>query len=444
MKIQAKVNSLDAWACIYALIVLIISIFTSSFSLLLFGLYFILALPFVRSVEHYIVICLLFSTISYYFTGAYEEIYSMYTILVVLIVLKTFIIDGGFLQFSKKNILSIIALIVLSLISYKLSKFNYSNGLYRLGYLLIVSIFVGNFVRCRLKTICEILPKIAATMVLGYLFTIAISGIYIDGRLTIANDINTNTFGMSCAQLGCILLMTAFFNKEHRMRNIVLCTIILILALLSGSRGAILAFILSCLIVVIVYSKRAGTLSGSLFKLSIAGIVLLCLVYFLVIFTGLDTSRFKISDIIASGGSRRTLIYSSLIPYIFENGFWKFGYGPGHECSRQIILSLIGWDYSHSHNLFLESFGELGIGGLIFTCICLFRSLIDIDKISKKYENSYVLVAMLICLVINGMAESYFIDAVFWILIAVCRNNFIDIENIDSETSDFLISNEVI
>ena len=332
----------------------------------------------------------------------------------------------GKLEFNANNLILIIMLGVLACWSYIESPFHYFNGLFRLLYLLLLSVVVGNFIRLKISVICEMLPKTASIMVVGYLLSVLIKGSLIDGRLTIANSVNTNTFGMSCAQLGCILLMTAFLNKAQMRKNLVLCAIVVMLALLSGSRGALLAFALASAIVVIIYAKKNGRLTGTMFKLAIAGTVALGGMYLVLILTGLDTSRFSVAEIIASGGSRRSLIYESLIPYIIKNGYWKIGYGPGHECSRQVIMSLIGWDYAHSHNTFLEAFGELGIMGLLILIWSIKKSLKNIYGVCKIYKEAYLFVTILICLLINGLAESYFFDAVLWLLLAICRNNFIE------------------
>lgn len=175
------------------------------------------------------------STISYYFTGAYEEIFSIYTILLILIMARVLFLYKGKLEFNANNLILIIILGVLACWSYIESPFHYFNGLFRLLYLLLLSVVVGNFIRLKISVICEILPKTASIMVVGYLLSVLIKGSLIDGRLTIANSVNTNTFGMSCAQLGCILLMTAFLNKAQMIKNLVLCAIVVILALLSGS-----------------------------------------------------------------------------------------------------------------------------------------------------------------------------------------------------------------
>lgn len=425
MKFESK-QFMNFWSYIYVTMILLISLFISDFNLLLFAAYFILALPFVNSIEHYVVIAILLSTISYYFTGAYEGVFSIYTILMILIIARI-IFDGKYkLGFHRNSLIPICLLGGLACFSYVISPFHYLIGLFRLLYLLLLSVIVGNFIRLKISLICEMLPKVATVMVFGYIASILVNGSFVNGRLAIASSINTNTFGMSCAQLGCILLTAAFLNKLQMKRNLFIGLIVLVLGLLSGSRGALFALVLSSLIVIIIYAKKNGRLKGTMFNLSILGTITLCVIYLIVIFTGLDASRFNIGEIIASGGSRRSLIYESLIPYIIENGYWKFGYGAGHDCSRQIIMVLTGWDYTHSHNTFLESFGELGIVGLILFIYCIKKSLKNIYGVCKVYKDAYLLMVMLICLLINGLAESYFFDAVLWLLLAVCRNNFIE------------------
>ena len=425
MKIERK-DFLNWWSYIYVIMILLISLFISDFNIVMFILYFVLALPFINSIEHYVVISLLLSTISYYFTGAYEEIYSIYTILMLLIISKVIFVNKGKLEFNSNNLVLILILGLLACYSYIKSPFHYFNGLFRLLYLLLLTIVVGNFIRLKITVICEMLPKIASVMVIGYVFSVIIKGSLIDGRLTIANSVNTNTFGMSCAQLGCILLISAFLDKNQMKKNLFLCAIVVVLALLSGSRGALMAFALASAIVVIIYAKRSGRLTGTLLKLAIIGTVAAGGLYLVLISSGLDTSRFSVSEIIASGGSRRSLIYESLIPYIIKNGYWKIGYGPGHECSRLVILKLIGWDYAHSHNTFLEAFGELGIMGLLILVWSIKNSIKNIYGVCKIYKEAYLFVAILICLIFNGLAESYFFDAVLWLLLAICRNNFIE------------------
>ena len=309
-----------------------------------------------------------------------------------------------------------------------MSQFYYFNGLFRLLYLLLLSLILGNTIRLKIDVMCTILPRIAGVMIIGYIFSVLINGSIIDGRLTIANSVNTNTFGMSCAQLGSILLTDSFLNKSHKKKNLFLCVAIIILAFLIGSRGAVLACVLTVMIIVIMYEKKNGRLIGTMFRFAVFGTIILLGIYFLFVFFGLDVGRFNVSEVIASGGSRRVLIYESLIPYIIKNGYWKLGYGPGHECSRLVIISLIGWDYAHSHNTFLEAFGELGIIGVLTLVLIFKKALKNIYATCKIYKNAYLFMAMIICLIINGFAESYFFDAILWLLVAISRNKYRDIK----------------
>ena len=426
-KIESK-QFISLWSYIYIITILLISLFSQDFNVMLFIIYTIMALPFIYSIEHYVVIALMLSTISYYFTGAYEGIYSIYTILIMLIIIRILLIQKGKMEFNKNSVILIIILSIISCCSYAVSQFYYFNGLFRLLYLLLLSLILGNTIRLKIDVMCTILPRIAGVMIIGYIFSVLINGSIIDGRLTIANSVNTNTFGMSCAQLCSILLTDSFLNKSHKKKNLFLCVAIIILAFLSGSRGAVLACVLTVMIIVIMYEKKNGRLIGTMFRFAVFGTIILLGIYFLFVFFGLDVGRFNVSEVIASGGSRRVLIYESLIPYIIKNGYWKLGYGPGHECSRLVIISLIGWDYAHSHNTFLEAFGELGIIGVITLVLIFKKALKNIYATCKIYKNAYLFMAMIICLIINGFAESYFFDAILWLLVAISRNKYRDIK----------------
>lgn len=128
MKIGSK-HFMDWWSYIYVIMILLISLFISDFNIVMFILYFVLALPFINSIEHFVVISLLLSTISYYFTGAYEEIFSIYTILLILIMARVLFLYKGKLEFNANNLILIIILGVLACWSYIESPFHYFNGL---------------------------------------------------------------------------------------------------------------------------------------------------------------------------------------------------------------------------------------------------------------------------------------------------------------------------
>lgn len=272
-----------------------------------------------------------------------------------------------------------------------------------------------------MRKLIQALFVVTYTLIIGYFLTVLISGLFIDGRLTIANDVNTNTFGKSCAQLATICITGAIIYKLNRIRNIIFGLAISVLSLLTGSRGSLIAFILAIVLTAVVYAYRNKILSGTMLKIVVGGVVVLFIFGLFGTMFEIDVSRFTVTSLLES---RRSLIYQHVIPYVINNGYWVLGYGPGHDCSRQVIRRLVGWNFAHTHNTFLEAFAELGVFGLVLTLFCTVSSLKNIANISTKSKEGYILFALLICLLINGLAESFFCNYVFWCLLALCRKTY--------------------
>jgi len=428
MKINDKVlvDKMTLLSMIYLLMIVFLSIANIEYNLLIFCMYFFLALPFVKSPEHFLCIVLLVLTISYYFLGADSTFYNLTTILLIIYIINIIMTKSKKFKISLKNFLPVIGLIVIAVISYNHSPFGYTNGLIRFLYMMIVTLIIGNFVQININKCINVLSKLALVLLFGYIITIMFFHSFVYGRLTIANSVNTNTFGMSCAQLTCILFLSYYFLGK-KIIYLFGTIIAVLLAFLSGSRGAILAAFATCGTIVFINEKREGKLTGLLAKIIPLFLIVIVLFYIVSSFISIDMSRFSFESLFSETGSgtTRLQIIESIIPYIINNKFYVFGYGPGHECSRIVIKSLILWNFSHTHNTLLESFGELGIGGLVFTISCLLYSIKKCLKNSKKYKNEYILLGMLFCIFLNGMAESYFYDMFFWMLLGITRNNFL-------------------
>ena len=427
-----KEKIVDYYAMFYILLNVILSQYVLQFNLIYFMLFLFLALPFINKPEHFICIAILLSTISYYFLGASPDIISIYTIMLFILCANILLIQHGRIMRYGKNIGFIVLLVIVGIISYMFSPFEYTNGIYRLIYIAVVTIILGNVYKIKFDVFFDVLPKLSMTMVIGIIITVFLNSSLQDGRISIADTVNANTFGMACAQLSTILFLSFFLSQKKKLIHIVLGISISVLAFLSGSRGALFAFIIAFVFVIVLRSKRLGQLSGMVFKLSVIGIICLFIMSEASTLIGLDMARFRLSTIIESGGTNRVTIYIKLIPYIISHGYWTFGYGPGNECSRIIVSSLVGRNYSHTHNTFLEAFGELGIGGLIILLILVISTFIYIWRGTKKYDFEYIILGMFICLLMNGMAEAYFNHILLWILFAIGRQcNIFDIEQDD-------------
>ena len=213
-----------------------------------------MAIPFINALEHYVSICILLTSMWYYFTGAYETFWSIYTILVLLILIKKIIFmrRESHVCLSQRNALLFLIMIIISWLSFLNSTFHYYNGFLGFVYILLVAFALGNMCYLSVEKLYRTLQFLAIELVLCFLITMLVNGtIFVDGRLTIANDINVNTFGKMCAQLSTILFISMYFERKNRFKYLLFFIIVFVMAFLSGSRGALLASICAVTIIAI-------------------------------------------------------------------------------------------------------------------------------------------------------------------------------------------------
>ena len=427
MKISFKRNLfLDYYSYMYLLIDIVCTLIGLKFGFISFLILFVLSLPFYKSIEHFISIVLLLSTISYYFFGAYENILSIYTILILVSVISFIFMKKKLLKKNLSNGWEIICLCILSYISYSNSPYGYINGLFRVIYILTITYILGIISNLNLKKITCILPKLSSILLWSYGIIVVINPIMDStGRLSLSENVNGNTFAMSCAINLCIVFLNYYLvrDKKTKLKTVLTLIVGLILILLSGSRTALMAVVLSCAIIMLINAKREKRFEGTIFKLLVLGIILVSAVYVVTTVTDLGFSRYNYIKVIESGGTNRVTIYEELIPFIFYNGYYIYGYGPGHDCTRQVLLPLVNRNYAHAHNTFLEAFGELGFIGLFLTLFCTVTSFRNIMKLSSYEKSNYIIFGILLCILISSLGESYFCYAIYWIILTLCRQN---------------------
>ena len=134
-------------------------------------------------------------------------------------------------------------------------------------------------------------------------------------------------------------------------------------------------------------------------------------------FANVNLSRFDYIDVLKSGGTNRVQLWQALVPVIIEK-YWRFGIGPGEHCTSLLIYKLTGLRYTHSHNLLLEAFCELGIMGFIIFALLLLYTFVKGLKNIK--ENTYAIIPFIcfISIVVNGIGESYICNIALWLIIA--------------------------
>ena len=415
-----RIKMIDIWACFYVLLVMLLSILNIEFGIIGFILLFGMSIMFLYYPEYLICISIFLSSVSYFFFGAHEGILSIYTILAIILIFNRIILKKVKV-FNYKSLILSLFLCCISYISYKFSSFNYTEGLLRMIYVIFISLLVGNFINLDKKKLFRIIPLIALTMAIGYIIVLVFNGVLVNGRLTIANEVNVNTFGKACALIVVSLFLAYYFNRKKWI-YLLMGFVMIILEFSTGSRGSLVATILSIIITLICISNKKKKITLNIMKFGAISVIVIGAIMFSAKYLNLNMNRFDISTIIASGGNHRLEIFKTVIDYNIDNGYYIYGYGPGHDCTRRVISPILNRNFENAHNTFIESFGELGIFGLIATILIYvlsYKQLIKNIKLDKKY--GYIL-ALLLCITISGMTESYFIFIAMWLILAIARN----------------------
>ena len=406
---------------IFVIVIVTLSIANIKFNIFLFGAYLLMSLLYIKNIEAFLAVITLTSTISYFFIGADEAVFSLYTIFVVIELVRNFVIKDDTSIILKKDLAWFFCIILLAFISFSQSPFNYSMGFLELSYIVLFSIFVLIVAKFNMQKYINHLEYLSYLMVILYGIILLFYGSVIEGRYTLANGINTNTFGMSCTQLGIIIYLTYLVKAKKNKLNLRMLFFFMdvCLVLLSGSRTSLFSLIASIFIIKFILAYIQGTLKYESIKYIVAFLVFTMFIVILVDNFGVDFSRYNYIELLQGGGTNRFTIYTTVLPYIIDNGFWKIGYGPGHECSRIVVTNLIGRAYTHTHNLYLEAFAELGICGFIVFITLLKNAIKNAYTNAKKSIVYFLPMGMLIGLMFNGMAEAYFCDIFLWILLAI-------------------------
>ncbi len=372
---------------------------------------FILALPFYNHIDKYAVICFFLSNIAYYFFCADEGIYSIYTILAILLIFKNIRITNR-----KIPLLLFISLGVIIIISYSFSKYSYLIGMNAMLYNIIVCFLIGYKVRFTSDTVKKFIPYIAYLQIIALVLILCFYG-YFDGvGLSVSEEVNHNTFGMAVAFLGVIAFLKLLYFSEHKTFEFIMLVMCSVLCVISGSRNGLMAIILTSSIFYYIRQQQQGKVIGGITKICIIGFTCIILAINILPEIGYDIGRYNYVALFEGGGTNRSLIWKTLAQEICQNHFWV-GYGPGHFCSEQMISQYLNRDYTHTHNTFFEVWGELGCFGLIlFLCIIAYTLKISIYNIKQKSYN-LLFSALLCCCIFLSIGESLFANIDLWIAI---------------------------
>lgn len=407
---------IDLWSMVYLGIVYSLTLFFEQANIIVFIIYFVGAMPFIYHLDKYLCICFLLSTMSYYFLGADEGVWSLYTILALLMVVQ--MLTKAKIKMPLKSTLYLLWLFLAVIISYVHSSFEYSMGMFAMIYNIVIALLIALSIEIRTETVVSFLPKVVVFQVLAFIGMLLLNGHYDGYGFSVSEKINHNTFGSSVAVLAVILFVRIMFFKDKSLIYRIMWIVSIILIFISGSRNALLATILTSIFVYMVAQKQKGKTISGVLKFALGISIIVFLGGLLLPEIGVDLSRYNYVELISSGGSNRTIIWETLSPIIWEKHKW-FGYGPGHFCSENMILKFMNLDYKHTHNTLFEAWGELGFFGLIPFLLMLIGVYKKSNHHMKK-NNAYLMFGFLfIEYFILGLGESFFANIAMWIVIGI-------------------------
>lgn len=413
---RGELSFIDLWSMFYLLMVYAFTLIFNQASIIVFAFYFIFAIPFVYHLDKFACLCFLLSTMSYYFMGADEGLWSLYTILAIMLVVQAFL--KGVMSLPVKSCVYLSWIAVAVILSYLQSQFGYSTGMFAMIYNIVIALLMATTLEIDRETVASFLPLMAAFQLLAYVGMLLISGHYDGYGFSVSASVNHNTFGTSVVILSIILFVKIVFFQDGSVLYKFFWALSLVLTIVSGSRNALLALLLTTVVIYMVSQIHQGkTISGGL-KFLAAICVLVAIGGLLLPEVGIDLSRYDYVELIGSGGSNRAIIWESLAPVIWEDYKW-FGYGPSHFCSEEMIHSLMDLNYTHTHNTIFEAWGELGFFGLLPFLLILIYAFRQGWSDIKREHSGLMFGFVLISLLLLGLGESLFANISLWIIIGL-------------------------
>lgn len=211
----------------------------------------------------------------------------------------------------------------------------------------------------------------------------------------------------------CLVLVLYCFNIQlERKKPIKILKIFILLAYfvviaLIGSRGGLLASVMSVVVYFLTQSKKP--LKAFLCMLVVLLIAVMLANFFLPEYI---SQRFTLSNMIEGGGSGRLTIWKNYFAMYGEQNLFGLLFGIGRNSAPSLYLENFGRPY-YAHNIFVRALLETGIIGLAL----LIALLVSILKKGIKEKNGALVAALL-----GFVTGAFFLDMdnmrVFWLLIA--------------------------
>lgn len=211
------------------------------------------------------------------------------------------------------------------------------------------------------------LDLLQKAMLWGCWLQIAVTLIFADfsvaGRLTLRfgnstqDQNNNNTFFLYAFSYHCY----QFLSKKER-RHIIPALVIFVLVLLSGSRGALVAFALTFLFHIRLYFKNCKHTLRSVCLIALL-LVVVCIAFEIILAQMPESVALRYSwDYLEEKGTTgRSEVWAYLWNKYLDSGVFRMLFGHGYGTTAIINQ----WNHKVAHNLYLDNLITIGLVGMI-------------------------------------------------------------------------------
>lgn len=261
-----------------------------------------------------------------------------------------------------------------------------------------------------------IICMITLSLYIMYTIMFGNAATVIDGsnlRIVLDEAINANSLGMALAQLVSFFFGLIVVGKNKTINGI-FCIMNLVNLLLTGSRSATLAAIISIIFVIPLISEKTYE---KYFNVIII-LLLLGAVYLVMETYGMDImNRFSLASIEENGGSGRTVIWEALLVNVIPAHLF-FGVGFGGINIYNAISPYVTVAHG-AHNIVISILTSTGIVGLVIYFTFFIKSLYSFIKSLKKIKIIVIPLTMVLTALVNGMGEDIYNNRFLWFSIGL-------------------------
>lgn len=254
-------------------------------------------------------------------------------------------------------------------------------------------------------------------------------GSYHNGRLILTGRIqeDPNYFCMylSFGVIACICDITSKKTIKKKIIDAVELLFYFSIALLTGSRGGLIALLLGALI----YLIFSGDKTFDTKKIIAICAMIIALYVGMTFLSDSMVDRFSVESVLESKGTHRFEIWEEAFDlYGRSNIFRKlFGYG-----IQGVTTAFANFGYSFAgyvmHNMFVETLLELGVFGLITYCIMVLSFCLHALKMKDKF--AFGVISMMVIMSMSTSISTFkpYFNIMMFILMSM-NQNFCDSED---------------